>query len=90
MPGAMADCIALPRRKPLGLAHRSDLRCVMLGGSMVWGDEDYAERLIPPERRVLASLDGHTKVLDQALAASLRRASWNASGVRLKPAGRAA
>ncbi|HEU4591816.1 MAG TPA: amidohydrolase family protein, partial [Steroidobacteraceae bacterium] len=89
-PGFVADCIVLPQRTPLGLARRADLRCVVLGGSMVWGDADYADRLIRPERRVPATLDGHAKVLDRALAESLRRAPAHESGVRLEFEGRAA
>jgi cytosine/adenosine deaminase-related metal-dependent hydrolase len=89
-PGAMADCIVLPRQTPLGIARRADLRCVMLGGAMLWGDQDYARQLISPERQVAARLDGQPKVFDRSLAEALRRVPWEESGVSLDLTGRAA
>jgi cytosine/adenosine deaminase-related metal-dependent hydrolase len=90
VPGALADCILLPRGVPLGVARRTDLRCVLLGGTMVWGDVDYAEQLMAPDRRVEAILDGRTKIMDRALADTVRRVPQHQDGVRLEAQGRAA
>lgn len=90
VPGARADCIVLPRDAPLGVARRGDLRCVILGGAMVWGDADYAEALMAPERHVEARIDGREKVLDCALADALRRVTLPDVVLRQEPRGRAA
>jgi cytosine/adenosine deaminase-related metal-dependent hydrolase len=82
-PGALADCIVLPRGLPLGEARRADLRCVMLGGIMMCGDADYARALMAPERRVAATVDGRAKVLDRRLAELLRSAPLHDQGVQL-------
>jgi cytosine/adenosine deaminase-related metal-dependent hydrolase len=88
--GMLADCIVLPRDRPLGVARRAELRCVMLGGLMICGDADYAAVLMCPERRVAATIDGRAKVIDCMLADLLGCAPMHEAGVWRKQPGEAA
>jgi cytosine/adenosine deaminase-related metal-dependent hydrolase len=90
VPGALADCVVLPRDVPLGVARRGDLRCVVLGGRMVWGVAAYADALMAPEHRVAATLDGRAIVVERRLAETLHRVAQYEDGLRLAPRGWAA
>jgi len=81
--GALADCVILPRDLPLSAARRADLRCVMLGGGMQYGDEDLAQVLMTPERRVTVAVDGQPKIVDRSIAEFLRTAPLQECGVRV-------
>jgi len=79
--GALADCVILPRDLPLSAAHRADLRCVMLGGVMRYGDEDLAQVLMAPERRVPVTVDGRPKIVERGIAEFLRTSPLQERGV---------
>jgi len=81
--GALADCVILPRDLPLSAARRADLRCVMLGGVMRYGDEDLAQVLMAEERRVPVIVDGRPKILDRAIAEFLRTSPLQDRSVRV-------
>jgi cytosine/adenosine deaminase-related metal-dependent hydrolase len=81
--GALADCVVLPRDLPLSAARRADLRCVMLGGVMCYGDEDLARVLMAPERRVPVTVDGRPKILERGIAEFLRTSPVQERGVRV-------
>jgi cytosine/adenosine deaminase-related metal-dependent hydrolase len=81
--GALADCVILPRDLPLSAARRADLRGVLLGGVMRYGDEDLARILMSPERRVPVTVDGRPKILDRTIAEFLRTSPVQERGVRM-------
>jgi cytosine/adenosine deaminase-related metal-dependent hydrolase len=81
--GALADCVILPRNLPLSTARRADLRCVMLGGGMRYGDEDLATILMPAERRVAVTVDGRPKIVDRTIAEFLRTSPLQERGLRV-------
>lgn len=66
--GTRADLLVLPARRSLASVRRADLRVVMLGGQMRYGDRDYARLLLPEERHVEILLAGRAKVVDCELA----------------------
>jgi cytosine/adenosine deaminase-related metal-dependent hydrolase len=71
--GALADLIVVPRGRTLPTLNRAELRCVMLGGQMLWGDADLAAQLMPAARRVAATVDGRDKLIDSGMADALRQ-----------------
>jgi cytosine/adenosine deaminase-related metal-dependent hydrolase len=81
--GALADCVVLPRDLPLSAARRADLRCVMVGGVMRYGDEDLAQVLMAPERCVPVIVDGRPKILERSIAEFLRTSPLQERGVQL-------
>jgi cytosine/adenosine deaminase-related metal-dependent hydrolase len=70
--GALADIVVLPRDMPLWKATRADLRCVMLGGIMAYGDLDYARSLMPAGSATDVTVDGKPKRLQRSLVEFLR------------------
>ncbi len=87
-PGSLADLLVLPGDLPLWRATRADLRCVMLGGRMMYGDARYAQQLMAPGEALPVSVDGRPKVLLASLAQLLSAAFE--PGVQPACAGRAA
>jgi cytosine/adenosine deaminase-related metal-dependent hydrolase len=81
--GTLADCVILPRTSRLSTAGRAQVRCVMVGGLMRYGDEDLAQVLMPPEQRVPVVVDGRPKVLERTIAEFLRASPLQERGVRL-------
>lgn len=69
--GARADILVLPAHRPLSSVRRADLRIVMLGGSMRYGDREYAALLIPHGRQVDILMGGRAKVVDHELGSLL-------------------
>lgn len=69
--GARADILVLPAHRPLSSVRRSDLRIVMLGGSMRYGDREYATLLLPDDRQVEILVAGRAKVVDHELGSLL-------------------
>jgi cytosine/adenosine deaminase-related metal-dependent hydrolase len=90
-PGAFADLVILPRDLPLSAARRADLRCVMQGGVMRYGDADLAHDLLAAGHCAPVSVDGRRKVLDRVIAEFLRTAPLQEPGVQvLQARGKAA
>jgi cytosine/adenosine deaminase-related metal-dependent hydrolase len=82
-PGAWADLLVLPSHTEISRANRADVRLVMLGGVMRYGDEAYAEiakRTLPC---VEIRVDGRAKILDHRLVALLRAANAREEGLEL-------
>ena len=89
--GMLADLIVLPRDMPLWNACRADLRCVMLGGRLLYGDASMAAQLLRPEHSAQIIVDGRDKVLRRDVADRLRRCAASEHGVQwAQEAGRAA
>lgn len=66
--GSLADIVILPRDMPLWKASCGDLRCVMKGGVMAFGDPEYARQLLGDGLGTDVTVDGRRKVLARALA----------------------
>ena len=69
--GARADILVIPARRPLSTVRRSDLRMVMLGGRMRYGDREYASLLMPEDGQAEILMAGRAKVVDHELAVLL-------------------
>lgn len=87
-PGSLADLLVLPADLPLWRAARADIRCVLLGGRMMYGDADYARQLMAPGEALPVIVDGRPKMLLAPLARTL--AETREPGVQLSREGRAA
>jgi cytosine/adenosine deaminase-related metal-dependent hydrolase len=84
--GAIADLLVLPPRLPLSAATRADVRLVMMGGVMRYGDEDYARVVAPAQQCVGIGVDDRPKVLNRRLAALLLHAGVKEDGVQISAA----
>jgi len=84
--GALADLVILPRDMPLWGAQRADLRCVLTGGAMRYGDAAYAEPLLGADQRVAVMVDGRDKFVSADVAELLRRPHVQEAGVQLRTA----
>jgi cytosine/adenosine deaminase-related metal-dependent hydrolase len=80
--GTLADILIAPRGAALWELERSDIRCVMCGGVMRYGDPEYAELLVPPNERTRLVVDEREKVIPLAIVNELRRAGMREDGVR--------
>ncbi len=72
-PGARSDLLILPAGLPLWRATRADLRAVIVGGALAWGDAERGAALLPAADRVPVDLDGAGKIVSRALAEGLAR-----------------
>jgi cytosine/adenosine deaminase-related metal-dependent hydrolase len=74
-PGRLADLLVLPRSLALSQVERGDLRMVVVGGEMRYGDADCAAAFSAATSQAWTdvSVDGRRKVLDRALAERLLR-----------------
>jgi cytosine/adenosine deaminase-related metal-dependent hydrolase len=81
--GAVADLIVLPRGARLWELRRADLRCVIAGGDMRYGDRDYADCLLAPGSIVPAMVDSRPKVLAAPMGQWLGRPAVREPGVEL-------
>lgn len=88
--GARADILILPARLPLSKASRADVRLVMSGGSMRYGDPDYAEMMMSEMQQVDVRVDGRRKRVDSRLGELLSASSWVETGVEVPDAARSA
>jgi cytosine/adenosine deaminase-related metal-dependent hydrolase len=88
--GARADILILSAGLPLSKASRADVRLVMLGGSMRYGDPDYAEMMMSETQQVDVRVDGRSKRVDGRLGALLNASSWGEAGVEVPDAARSA
>ena len=82
-PGARADSLVLPSRVPLSRAARRDIRFVMAAGTMRYGDQRYAELLMPESERVAVRIDDHEKIVDRRLGTLLSVANAIEPGVEV-------
>ena len=76
-PGQLADLVVLPKSLELGQAARRDVRMVVVGGHVRYGDADCAMALAGSSSShewAHVSVDGRPKVIDATLAERLRRA----------------
>jgi cytosine/adenosine deaminase-related metal-dependent hydrolase len=89
--GMLADIVILPRAMPLWNARRADLRGVMLGGNLLYGDAAIASQLLRNDDRAGIVVDGSDKVLRRDIADQLQRYAAGELGVQwMRETGRAA
>jgi cytosine/adenosine deaminase-related metal-dependent hydrolase len=89
--GMLADLLVLPRSLALSDAERCDVRMVVVGGQMRYGDVDYAHAMGPASQWQDVIVDGRNKALERGLANRLARAGVDEPGLVLpQVAGRAA
>jgi cytosine/adenosine deaminase-related metal-dependent hydrolase len=79
--GARADLLILPARTGLSAARRADVRLVLIGGVVRYGDEDYAQCAAPASQWTDIRVDGRPKILDNRIAALLSKASAGETGL---------
>jgi cytosine/adenosine deaminase-related metal-dependent hydrolase len=85
-PGAHADLIVLPAAMPLSQARRADLRLVVLGGAVRYGDADYVHALATAADFIAVQVDARAKLLQRQVATSLIAGAVSEPGVRLPDA----
>ncbi|HKU89839.1 MAG TPA: amidohydrolase family protein [Steroidobacteraceae bacterium] len=78
--GALADFVALPAGRALAGTRRKELRMVMVGGEMRYGDADYAA-MLAESRCVSVRVDGAEKVLAGAVVERLASTAWREPGL---------
>jgi cytosine/adenosine deaminase-related metal-dependent hydrolase len=89
--GARADILILPAGTPLSGAVRADVRLVMVGGIVRYGDAHYACAAAPTSRWAQVRVDGKSKVLEAGLADLLADTGAREPGLEFTdPAWRAA
>jgi len=81
--GSRADILILPPRARLSKISRSDIRLVLRGGSVRYGDPDCAQTVAPGAFLTEVRVDGKPKVLDSRIATLLSRSSLREGGVEL-------
>jgi cytosine/adenosine deaminase-related metal-dependent hydrolase len=81
--GALADLVVLPRRSLADL-RRAELRMVMIGGEMRYGDAELAAALAPDADCAAVVVDGANKVLARRLVQRMEALHWREPGVSLR------
>lgn len=82
-PGLRADLVVLPAGTPLGSATRADIRLVMIGGMVRYGDAACITCASPNRSWTGVSVDGVPKMLDAQLATMLARAQVHEPGLEI-------
>jgi hypothetical protein len=77
--GALADLLVLPAGRALPGTRRNELRMVMVGGDMRYGDPEYAALL--GADCVPVVVDDSEKVLGRAIAGRLAASGWSETGL---------
>jgi hypothetical protein len=80
---ARADLVIVPAGRSLAAITRRQLRMVMVGGSMRYGDAGLAARMPQHADCSPVVLDGAEKVLDRTLVEELASAAWREPGLQL-------
>ncbi|MGC1521852.1 MAG: amidohydrolase family protein, partial [Steroidobacteraceae bacterium] len=89
--GARADILVLPAGMRLAAANRSDVRLVLVGGAVRYGDKDCAQRATRHTGWTEIRVDGKAKILDGDIARRLSLARTGEPGLEVSSAaGRAA
>ena len=81
--GSRADILILPPRARLSNTARSDVRLVLRGGIVRYGDKDCAQAVAPTAYLTEVRIDGKPKILDSRIATLLSRSSLREGGVEL-------
>jgi cytosine/adenosine deaminase-related metal-dependent hydrolase len=81
--GARADLLVLPEGMALSNASRADVRLVVLGGRVLYADEDYARLVAPTTHWAPVRVDGKPKMLERRLVAALAAAAVGEPGLEI-------
>jgi cytosine/adenosine deaminase-related metal-dependent hydrolase len=81
--GALADLLIVPARLPLSQATPADVRMVMIGGSMHYGDMAYGRLLAQLSHLAPVHVDGATKVIDSRIKSFLMRSEVHEPGLEV-------
>ncbi len=81
--GLLADLVVIPARANLADVERRELRLVMVGGRMAYGDAQYAVPLESLADCIPVQIDGHDKVLERRHVELLARSAWREPGLVL-------
>jgi cytosine/adenosine deaminase-related metal-dependent hydrolase len=81
--GALADLAVLPHSLPLCNATRVDLRMVMVGGIMRYGDRDLGQLLAHSAELAPVRVDSVAKLLDRRLTSFLMRSGLCEPGLEI-------
>lgn len=79
--GALADILVLPEGLALSRTNRADIRLVLVGGALRYGDPEYAQAFETDPARV--QVDGRLKCLPRSLAAQLANAKVHETGLKI-------
>jgi hypothetical protein len=82
-PGLRADLVVMPARVRLSAAYRADLRLVMVGGVLRYGDVDCAEHFGPSSEWAHVMVDGRSKILDSRTAAMVSQSRAVEAGLEI-------
>ena len=82
-PGLRADLVVMPARVRLSAAYRADLRLVMVGGMVRYGDVDCAEHFGPSSEWAHVMVDGRSKILDSRTAAMVSQSRAVEAGLEI-------
>jgi cytosine/adenosine deaminase-related metal-dependent hydrolase len=89
--GARADILVLPATARLSGTTRAEVRLVLLGGKVKYGDLDCARSFSPTSHWAAIQVDGRSKIIDVGIASRLSAANVTEFGLELpKTTGRAA
>lgn len=78
----LADILIIPPGRRLWELERADIRCVMRGGRMLYGDRLLAEAMLPASGYEEILVDGRSKVIASTIIDELRAAKTFEDGVR--------
>jgi len=81
--GALADLLVLPAGRALPGTRRNEVRMVMVGGVMRYGDAAYAAWLGVEPDCVSVIVDGSPKVLARSIVARITTSAWQEPGLEL-------
>jgi cytosine/adenosine deaminase-related metal-dependent hydrolase len=84
--GMRADLVILPARARLAALRRSDVRLVLIGGGVRYGDRDIACLVEPASQWADVHVDGAAKILDGRIAAALAVCTAEEPGLVIRSA----
>ena len=84
--GLRADLVVVPRSRRLADLERNQLRLVMVGGRMLYGDAGLWAALESLADGVPVVVDGRDKLLDRRLTGRLQQSGWREPGLTLPEA----
>jgi cytosine/adenosine deaminase-related metal-dependent hydrolase len=84
--GGRADILILPARSRLTAVTRADVRLVLVGGIVRYGEGDLARRAVPRAEWAEVRVDGRRKIMDRSLASLLSDSRASEPGLEISDA----